>query len=104
MPQLSILWSDKAKRTYADIIEYLNIRWTKKEIHHFIFRTDTLIEKITNNPCLFKQHKNDPLIREAVLHGNVILIYKIPADSKTITLITFWGTRQNPKKLKVKKE
>jgi plasmid stabilization system protein ParE len=101
MPELVVVWSDKAKRTYFNIIEYLNREWTEKEIHHFIFRTDMVIEKIIFNPYLFKQHKNNPLIRQAVLHGTVLLIYQISADNKTITLITFWGTRQNPKRLKL---
>ena len=101
MPELVVVWSDKAKRTYLDIIEYLNRNWTEKEIHHFIFRTDTVIEKIIFNPYLFKQHKNNPLIRQAVLHGTVLLIYQISTDNETITLLTFWGTRQNPKKLKL---
>jgi len=103
MPELVIVWSDKSKKTYADIIEYLNFKWTEKEIHHFIFRTDSLIEKITGNPYLFQQYKTDPLTRQAVLHENVILIYQISAEGDTVNLLTFWSTRQNPKKLKLGK-
>jgi plasmid stabilization system protein ParE len=101
MPELLVVWSDKAKRTYLDVIEYLGIKWTEKEIHRFIFRTDPVIEKIISDPYIFKQYKNDPLIRQAVLHETVILIYQISPDGKTISLLTFWGTRQNPKKLKL---
>jgi len=101
MSAIVVLWSDKAKRTYAEIIEYLNFRWTEKEIHHFISRTDSLIEKIISNPLLFKQHRKDPLIREAVVHENVILIYQISEDRTTVNLLVFWGTRQNPKRLKL---
>jgi plasmid stabilization system protein ParE len=101
MPEVVVLWSDKAKRTYSDIIEYLNSRWTKKEIHNFISRTDTVINKIIETPYIFKQYKNNPLIRQAVLHKTVMLIYRLSTDGRTIHIVTFWGTRQNPKNLKI---
>jgi plasmid stabilization system protein ParE len=84
MSALVVLWSDKAKKTYLDIIENLNIRWTEKETNHFISRTEAVINKIVDNPLLFQQYKNNPLIRQAVLHATTILIYKISADEKTI--------------------
>jgi len=97
-----VLWSDKAKSTYIEIIEYLEYKWTEKEINAFISRADGVIIKISNNPYLFQQHKNDTLIRQAVLHENVSLIYQISEDQKLINLITFWDNRQNPNNLKVK--
>jgi len=103
MPEVVAVWSDKAKKTYNNIIEYLSSNWTAKEIHHFIFRTDTVIEKIIENPYLFQQFKKDPLTRKAVLHETVILIYRVSTDVKIINLITFWGTRQNPKKIRLSK-
>lgn len=97
-----VLWSDKAKSTYIEIIEYLEYKWTEKEINAFISRADGVIIKISKNPYLFQQHKNDALVRQAVLHENVSLIYQISEDQKLINLITFWDNRQNPNKLKVK--
>lgn len=45
MPELSFVWSEKARRTYHEILEYLSSNWTEKEIHHFISRTDDIIKK-----------------------------------------------------------
>jgi plasmid stabilization system protein ParE len=95
---LIVVWSGKAERSYFEIIDYLNNSWTEKEIQRFILRTDSVINKIIDNPQLFEQHKKDPRIRRAVVHPTVILVYKISADNKIITLLTFWGTRRNPKK------
>lgn len=97
-----VLWSNKAKLSYIEVIEYLDYKWTQKEIHHFISKTDEVINKIITNPYLFKKYKNDALIRQAIIHETVSLIYQIAEDQKTIYLITFWGNRQNPAKLKVK--
>ena len=80
----------------------LSVNWTQKEVHHFISRTEEIIEKILAAPLLFKQYKTDPKIRQAVVHETVILIYQVSVDGKTINLITFWGTVQNPKKLRLK--
>jgi len=102
MSVLAVFWSDKAKKTYLDILENLNARWTAKETNHFISRTESVINKITENPLLFQQFKNDPLIRQAVLHATVILIYKISPDGNTIHLLTFWPTRRDPKKIRFK--
>jgi plasmid stabilization system protein ParE len=98
-----VLWSDKAKLTYQEVIEYLEYKWTEKEIHAFISRTDDIIIKISKNPYLFQQHKNNTLIRQAVHHENVSLIYQISEDQKTINLLTFWDNRQNPSNLKIAK-
>ncbi len=96
-----VLWSDKAKLTYIEIIEYLDYKWTQKEIHYFISRTEEIINTIITNPYLFKQYKSDAFIRQAIVHETVSLIYQIAEDQKTIYLITFWGNRQNPDKLKI---
>nr|WP_294948287.1 type II toxin-antitoxin system RelE/ParE family toxin [uncultured Mucilaginibacter sp.] len=101
MPVSAVVWSAEARLTYFDIIDFLINRWTDKEVAHFINRTDTVIDKISNNPYLFERYKDDDLIRRAVLHETVILIYQISPDANTINLLTFWATRNNPDNLKV---
>ncbi len=86
MSVIEVVWSEEAKKTYFDIIDFLTERWTDKEIQHFIARTDTVIGKITENPYLFAQYKNDSLIRRAVLHKTTILIYQISTDKMVINL------------------
>lgn len=71
MPDLKVIWSEKARNTYSNIIDYLFFKWTSKEIHSFISRTEEIIDKISINPYLFK---NNPSIRQAVIHPNVTLI------------------------------
>ncbi len=102
MSAVAVLWSDKAKKTYSDIIENLNTRWTVKETNHFISRTESVINTIIENPLLFQQYKNDPLVRRVVLHSTTILIYKISSDGKTIHLVTFWAARRDPDKMGLK--
>ncbi len=100
MPQGVVFWSDKAKITYNEVINYLEVKWTPKEIQDFIVRTESVIDKISNEPLLFPVYKSDDHVRQAVIHKTVVLIYLIMEDN-TINLITFWQTARNPKKLKL---
>jgi plasmid stabilization system protein ParE len=102
MSAVVVFWSDKAKKSYAEIIEYLESRWTYKEINHFIFRTETTIDRIIADPYFFKPHKEDPNIRQAILHPTVVLIYEITPEENMVNLLVFWPTRQNPQKLILK--
>jgi plasmid stabilization system protein ParE len=99
MSDFLVVWSDRAKQTYTYIIDYLYIEWTEKEVQAFILRTEEVVNKIKANPYLFKQYKNAKMIRKAILHRNVLLIYKISENNNTVGLIAFWGSKQNPKKL-----
>ena len=35
-----VLWSDQAKKTFADNVAYLRESWTEKELAKFIHRTE----------------------------------------------------------------
>ena len=89
MLSVSVVWSDKAKKSYAEIIDYLEWRWTYKEINHFISRTEITIEKIISDPYFFKQYQFDSKVRQAVLHPTVVLIYEILPDEETVNLLVF---------------
>ncbi|WEA03108.1 type II toxin-antitoxin system RelE/ParE family toxin [Mucilaginibacter sp. SJ] len=101
MDEFEIFWSSEARKTFVEIIEYLDYNWTIKEVNDFISRTDSVLIKIRKNPFLFQQRKNDPSIRQAVLHPNVSLLYRITDDQKVIFLLTFWDNRQDPERLKL---
>ena len=96
-----IIWSPKAIDTFDGVIDYLNENWTEKEIENFVTITENTIRHISQNPYLFKGSEKDNL-REAFVTKNNILLYQINESLKSVELLTFWDTRQNPKK-KLKK-
>lgn len=96
MVSYSITWSPTAKLTYYQILEYLEERWTIKELEAFISRTEEVINRISNNPLLY------PCSEEAGIHKCVVvkqvsLFYRIEAASAE--LLVFWDNRQDPAKL-----
>jgi hypothetical protein len=53
----SVIWSPVARISYFDILEYLEIKWTFKEIEYFIERTEQVLKHICNNPLLYLYSK-----------------------------------------------
>ena len=93
----TIFWSTEAELSYLKILEYLEEKWTEREIDRFINRTDEVIDYIINNPFQYQRIKNN--IHKAVLNRQVSLFYKI--DESTVFLQFFWDNRRDPKKLKL---
>jgi plasmid stabilization system protein ParE len=92
-----IRWTAEAIDTFEKIIEYLEGNWTEKEVKRFLSETEKVILYISQNPEMFRKSARLK-IHEAVILNHNLMIYKIYPTH--IDLITFWDTRQNPKKRK----
>lgn len=53
----SVTWSPVAKRSYYQILEYLEEHWTQKELSAFINRTEEAIGHSCENPLLYPNSK-----------------------------------------------
>ncbi len=92
-----IIWSPQSEITFFRVLEYLYEHWTEKEVTHFIAATEKVINYIAEHPLMFRK-TNRKNIHEALVTPHNLLIYKIyPAK---IVLITFYDTRQSPRKKK----
>jgi hypothetical protein len=76
---------------------YLERKWTEREIANFIEATSRIVEYITEHPRMFRK-TNKRNIHEALVTPHNLLIYKV--YSTRIDLLTFWDTRQHPRKKK----
>jgi plasmid stabilization system protein ParE len=93
-----VIWSDEAKANYKLILEYLNTKWTQREVINFAKRTEEAVVIIQTDPYLHKSSTKGKAIRHCVLVKQVSLFYRI--EQNTFYLITFWDNRQNPNRLK----
>ena len=73
------------------------MKWTEQEVVNFIEATERVVNYISVNPLMFRK-TNKQHIHEALITSHNLLIYKIYSDR--IFLITFYDTRQSPKKKK----
>lgn len=99
MAKKKIVWTPASIETFEEIISYLERKWTEREIEKFIKKTEIVIHYISEKPLMFRK-TNKKNVREALVSEHNLLVYKIYPDH--ISLITFWDTRQHPKKKKLK--
>jgi len=57
-----------------------------------------VLEVIQENPYLYPLYNPSKKIRKCIIHGRIILYYRINGD--IIEILRFWNTYQNPDKLK----
>jgi len=100
---MNIIWSAKAKISFLIVLDYLNENWTKKEIIQFNLRTQITINAIQKNPGIFPASIKHKEIRKAIVDKNNSFYYKIDFYRQEIHLLTFYDSRQDPKKLNFNK-
>lgn len=91
-----IIWSPEAEKTFEEIIHYLEINWSEKEIKKLITSTEKTIFLLQQNPFLFRGSEKEN-IYEALIGKQNLLLYQIIENSKKVELLSFWDARQNPK-------
>ncbi len=94
-----VLWSDRALSDLQNIINYLTENWSEKEIQNFARRLDKRLNLISINPALFPKTSKKRNVRRSVLSKHTVIYYEL--QDKTISIVTLFDPRQNPKKLKL---
>lgn len=87
-----IVWSDTALKTYLNIIDYLFVEWTQKEIDTFEAEVDALLERIAMNNFLCKPSEILPY-RKCIVNKHTALIYVV--ENNIIYLLTFLHNKSN---------
>lgn len=89
-----IVWSDSAKNSFYEILDFLQFTWGPKQVEDFYDLTDRIIERIAQNPLQFPIY--DSNIYKALIHKNVSLFYEISSNSNQIYLMLFFDNRKKP--------
>ena len=97
---VTVFWSDQAKKTYADNIEYLQNAWTEKELKKFILRTEYVVLNIEDNPKLYSLSNKNKKVRRVIINKRITLYYRYHPTQKMVLLLSFWNTNQDSKKSK----
>ena len=92
----SVSWSPAARTTYLRILEYLDERWTVKELKAFVKRTELVIKYICDNPLLYPYSLESDTHRCVVIK-QISLFYRVRGS--TVELLVFWDNRRDPANL-----
>jgi plasmid stabilization system protein ParE len=96
---LNIIWSDDAVDDVLENIDYLEKRWTKKEVDTFSEEIDAVLEKLSKGNLTFKpsDYKNTyevPIVKQITLYYQV--------QGSDILLVRFWNNYRDPDNLVIK--
>jgi plasmid stabilization system protein ParE len=94
-----VRWTTEAGETFDAVIEFLENRWTEREVINFVKETNHLIDQITKHPEMCKSSSKKD-IRVGFIAPQTSLFYKIIAAEQLILLLSFWDNRQDPAKRK----
>ncbi len=85
-----IVWSELAKETYLDILNYILSEWMMKEATDFDNKVESLLAKLKTNTrhCPKSRIKK---IRKCVITSQTSLVYRL--DNNVIELVVFVDNR-----------
>jgi plasmid stabilization system protein ParE len=92
-----LIWSDEALKNLQGVIEYLENKWTSREIKHFVQLLDKQLKLIEDNPFLFALSDKSNGLRKSVLSRQISIYYRVM--NHEVRIITLFDNRQNPNKL-----
>ncbi len=71
---LKVSWSAEAIQYLSDIIDYLKLKWTDKEVRNFFQKLDRCIHLISSKPKLFPVTKYRKDLRRCILSKQQVFI------------------------------
>lgn len=91
---LEIYQTDEAREGLDEIINYIEHKWTEREIRYFFKRLETCFEKIREAPQRQKDSLRKPGTKE-YQHSPQTTIFYI-YDDKAIYILRMWMNIKNP--------
>jgi len=93
----TVSWNKIARQDYFEIIEFLSLNWSEKEVQNFIDKVYD-IEYILANGNVDFQNTNRISIKRCVINKQITLFYKI-VDENHVELLRIWNNSKNLKSL-----
>lgn len=97
---LEILWTNSAKRSFNNIVEYLRREWSDKEVEKWIERAEEMLSMLQRYPEMCRPSMKRKNVRIGILNKHTQLIYHYKPIKKQIVILLFWGMKKDPAKFK----
>lgn len=92
-------WSDEALNNLDSIIDYLTVKWSKKEIRNFFRKLDKSLAIMSRIPFSFPASDFRINVRRSVMTEQTTIYYEIKEDS--IVILSLSDNRKDPKSIKI---
>jgi plasmid stabilization system protein ParE len=94
---LTVVWTKEAEDGYDAIINYLAVKFTKKEVRNFVKDVDDFLQLLSQNPKLLQKTKKYKNIHRGPINKLTMLIYQVKPQKKELVIISIRSTRRKPK-------
>jgi plasmid stabilization system protein ParE len=92
-----IIWTESAKKSFDEVVEYLFQEWSQKDVSHFIHRTERVLSLISKSPRIYPIIY--PVIHRCLLSKHNSIFYTIENDQ--VCILACWDNRKDPKEFKL---
>ena len=93
-----VIWSEEAIRNLKDIIYWLELKWSFRELQKFSHKLDRQIEILKKQPFSFPVSRKTN-VRRAVISRQTTLYYQI--DDGILKIVSLFDNRMNPVKVNI---
>lgn len=93
-----IFWTDLALEELQATVEYLEIRFSDKEIQRLAKEIERITELISHNPNLFPLSDKKKVRKVVILRFNS-MYYRI--EQNQVQILSFFSNRQSPETRKI---
>jgi plasmid stabilization system protein ParE len=93
-------WTSSAKKDFAKMIDWLNEKWTQKEVNTLVVKTEKMIATLQRYPESCRPSQKRKNVRIGILDKHTQLVYHYNSSKQEITILQFWAMKQNPTKFK----
>lgn len=91
---LEIVWTKRAEKGYAEVIEYLETHFTEKEVRRFVRQSQEFFELLRQYPGILESSKKHKNIHRGPMNKFTILTYRVRPRKQQIQLLNIRSSRQ----------
>ncbi|MBU8881491.1 hypothetical protein KSK37_00180 [Kaistella sp. DKR-2] len=96
---MKVIYSKNALITLHEIIEFLEYRWTEKEIQNLNNDLEKLIESLRDKIISYPQIDSNANLRFAFIGKKQIKVF-FETHNDSVEILLFWANKKDPKHLK----
>ena len=93
-----IILSKRASIKLSKLLNYLELKWSKKVKHNFVKKLDRTFEQISKYPDSAPKSDLVKGLHRFVVSKQTTIYYRY--NSKSIQIVTFFDTRMDPNKIR----
>ncbi|CAG5016508.1 hypothetical protein DYBT9275_05570 [Dyadobacter sp. CECT 9275] len=91
---LTIRWTTEAEESFGDVLNYLEEKWSERQVRKFVRTVNKVLQKIADFPYMFEASRTSLHVRKGFISKQCSLFYEVKDD--TIILLYFWNNRRKP--------